>query len=227
MSLYHFPKIIHKRVLSPRLFRRYQSYKKYLQYEFQRLCVYCREPDTTHRSSSYGVDHYRPKNDLRFSSLICDYNNLFYCCNACNSRKNDYWPTDEKQGPYIVNPCDHKMSEHLRFNKSTYEIDQLSDFGKFTSELLQLNEHSTVELRKTFSKMVDRYASLIAGFEKEVGMVKKLFKAGKLNRAQFDQEITDLQTDIDDATSELNTLIGNKPVVVRKNLKGLNLVQYT
>lgn len=119
MTVFQYPKSKHKRKLSPRQFKRYQTYKRYLQTEFSRVCVYCRQPDSSAPNLNFGVDHYRPKGIPRFASLICDYANLYYCCGNCNSRKNNDWPFDEKAGPYVVNPCDHEMAAHLRFDAKT------------------------------------------------------------------------------------------------------------
>lgn len=145
MSLFLYPKSKHVRKLRPRVFKRYGSYKRYLQTEFARVCVYCRQPDSIAPNLNYGADHYRPKSVPRFASLVCSYSNLYYCCGNCNSRKNDYWPFDETVGPFVVNPCEYEMASHLRFDAVTGKIESRSTHGKHTEELLQLNDPTLVQ----------------------------------------------------------------------------------
>lgn len=144
-KLFHYPKARHVRRFNPGPFRRYGSYKRWLQQEFGRVCVYCREPDSLSRNLNFGVDHYRPQS--RFGHLTCVYANLYYCCGGCNSRKNDDWPVDESKGPYVVNPCEMVMADHLRFEAATGNIESRTPHGLHTIELLQLNERLTVEQR--------------------------------------------------------------------------------
>ena len=114
MSLFHYPKRRQVRALKPPQYKNYSTYKRWLQAEFRRVCVYCRQPDSGAFGLFFTVDHYRPKGLPQFAPLAVTYANLFYCCPACNSRKNNYWPKDEAKGPLIPNPCDHNMAEHLR-----------------------------------------------------------------------------------------------------------------
>ena len=94
----------------------------------------------------FGVDHYRPKE--KFPELSTTYTNLFYCCNACNSRKGAFWPDHDlvKLGVFVPNPCDHIMWEHLRYREAT--VEPRSDAGKFTLELLHINDQEFVEYRE-------------------------------------------------------------------------------
>ena len=166
MPLFTYPKTQHRRTLAPSGLKRYQSYKRYLQHEFSRVCVYCRHADCTNPFEFFTVDHYRPKGDARFAALICDYENLYYCCHHCNSRKGSYWPLDEKKGPFVVVPCDHKMSDHLWFNNKTGEVEKRSTYGEFTIELLQLNEAPLVQWRKAAVLTLNLYESELAAAER-------------------------------------------------------------
>lgn len=95
------------RTEAPRAYSNYKLYKPFLRVEFGRTCVYCRLPDGVKGKASFGVDHYKPRR--LFPQLACDYANLFYACNGCNSAKGPFWPTHEsiQRGYYIPNPCDH------------------------------------------------------------------------------------------------------------------------
>ena len=150
MTLFYYPKDKHARSLNPPKYKRYQSYKRHLQVEFSRVCVYCRQPDSTVPNLNFGVDHYRPSS--KFPQLLRDYSNLFYCCGSCNSRKRQYWPLNEKVGPYIVDPCGYKMADHLRFDPHTGKIEHKGPHGKHTVDLLQLNDAALVTFRKSQSR---------------------------------------------------------------------------
>ena len=91
MIVFAYPRVRHRRRLSPGPFKRYQKYKDALREEFARRCVYCRLPDSVPKPEAFGVDHYRPKS--QFQHLECEYSNLFYACNGCNRRKGKFWPT--------------------------------------------------------------------------------------------------------------------------------------
>jgi hypothetical protein len=139
-----YPKSKHKRKLTPCRYTKYQSYKPYLQTEFNNKCVYCMTPDTLNNYNNFGVDHYRPK--TIFPELINEYSNLFYCCNKCNSLKGHYWPKTGREHLFIPNPCDHTMTEHLKFKDDL--VYPKTDAGSFTVETLCLNDDKVVSFRQ-------------------------------------------------------------------------------
>lgn len=196
MALFHYPKVKHRRRLAPRRFKNYRSYKRYLQNEFSRVCVYCRQPDSSAPNLNFGIDHYKPKGLQKFANLICDYSNLYYCCGSCNSRKNDYWPTDENAGPFIVAPCEHEMALHLRFNSKTGQIESRTVNGSHTVELLQLNEVATVQYRLTTLRIVDSFTAEVEKQEKLLKDVTRLFRNGKITQAQFDFEEQNIKEEL-------------------------------
>lgn len=187
MALFHYPKGAYKRRFNPRKYKRYRSFKHVLQHEFSRVCVYCREPDSVTPKTyySYSVDHYRPKGVPRFKVLENEYANLYYCCGPCNSRKNDYWPYDEKRGPLIINPCDHDMSKHLRFNSISSEMDAQSVHGDFMISLLQLNHPDAVEHRKEVRLVVATLELRLKQIEKKIKLAEKKVSSGKMSTADF------------------------------------------
>jgi 5-methylcytosine-specific restriction endonuclease McrA len=207
-----YPKSKHARTLSPRVFKNYGTYKRYLQTEFLRLCVYCREPDCTGRSLIYTVDHYRPKSIPRFASLLCSYDNLFYCCFSCNTRKTIYWPLDEKVGPYVVNPCDYEMPKHLRFNSTTGEVESRTAHGKHTEELLQLNEPSSVQFRLTLLRTISLYRSSIEKIRLAIDMVEHQFQSGHMSLGERDAEVGNLTAELKADIISLESYTGELPL---------------
>ncbi|MGN6085410.1 hypothetical protein [Trinickia sp.] len=212
MSVFQYPKTKHERKLAPPQFKRYQTYKRYLQAEFVRVCVYCRQPDSSAPNLNFGVDHYRPKGLSRFASLVCDYANLFYCCGNCNSRKNDDWPLDERAGPFVVNPCDHEMAAHLWFDGDTGRMEPRTTNGRHTEELLQLNDDAVVQYRRSTLRLVRLCLSDIASIQMQRKEIGKKLRKGQLSQADYDAEHQALSQDEVDATCVLHELTGQLPL---------------
>lgn len=212
MALFQYPKSKHKRTLAPRTYKNYRSYKRTLQVEFARVCVYCRQPDSSAPNLIFGVDHYRPKGIPRFAHLICDYNNLYYCCGSCNSRKNNYWPIDEKEGPYVVAPCEHDMAAHLRFNSQTGKVDPRSLEGEYTEELLQLNDPAIVQFRLTALRTVQMFTVDVREQELHIKEVERLLQKGEMTQAQFDVEMLNMQHELDQLRIGMQSYSGELPI---------------
>lgn len=226
MTVFQYPKSKHNRKLSPRQFKRYQTYKRYLQTEFSRVCVYCRQPDSSAPNLNFGVDHYRPKGILRFASLICDYENLYYCCGNCNSRKNNDWPLDEKVGPYVVNPCDHEMAAHLRFDAKTGMVEARTAYGEHTKELLQLNDDAVVQYRLGTLTTVRLYSIEIDQLGRQLKAIAGQLRAGKISQAQYEAEEQDINQNLADLLHTLQSHTGQLSLPpLRKKLLGITLIK--
>ncbi len=140
--------------MRPGPFKGYSEYKPFLREEFEKKCVYCRMPDTMKDLEMYGVDHYRPKS--LFPELLTTYSNLFYCCNPCNRRKREYWPTRGKlKTHFIPNPCDHEMFAHLRFSGEKVQARTVA--GAVAYDLLDLDDPEVVEYRRFILDALQRY----------------------------------------------------------------------
>lgn len=225
MNVFQYPKSKHRRTLTPRQFKRYGTYKRYLQTEFFRVCVYCRQPDSSAPNLNYGVDHYRPKGIKKFANLLCDYQNLYYCCGSCNSRKNNYWPTDEISGPFVVNPCEHEMAKHLSFNARTGEVEPKSPHGIQTEKLLQLNEPATVSYRRQTLKAIESLTRDIAEQEQLEIDLSKLLTENRIDQATFDQEVAEVRFEIDMLRNCLMGFSGTAPLrSLKKQRQGIVLL---
>ncbi len=225
MSLFLYPKTKHVRTQRPRVFKNYRSYKRYLQTEFARICVYCRQPDSSAPNLNFGADHYRPKSVPRFAPMLCDYNNLYYCCGTCNSRKNDYWPFDEKAGPFVVNPCEHEMASHLRFNSSTGEIETRSPHGEHTEELLQLNDPELIQYRRSALTIVRLLKAEIVEAKEEFAVVENAYVAGKITLTQRDSVIAEIQAELDLLMHTLHAQTGELALrPLKKQKLGISII---
>lgn len=223
--LFQYPKAKYRRRLTPRRFKNYRTYKRYLQTEFARVCVYCRQPDSSAPNLNFSVDHYRPKGIHRFAHLVCDYGNLYYCCGSCNSRKNDYWPLDEKAGPFVVAPCEHEMAAHLRFNSTTGMVEARTPEGKHTEELLQLNDVATVQYRLATLRTVKMYATEIGVQQQLLKDLARLLRQTKITQAEHDSEALSIQQELDDLSRTMQTYSGDLPLPpIRRQRFGMSLV---
>ena len=102
-------------------------------------------PDGLRGSSQFAVEHYLPKR--AFPELELTYSNLYYACLNCNCRKAQLWPTEADLAArrFIANPCDHVMTEHVKFDRD--RVVARSKAGEFMLERLALNMDEIVVLR--------------------------------------------------------------------------------
>lgn len=136
---------------------------------FRSKCAYCES--IVKKGSKTEYDHFRPKSGARgyekeFSQdhywwLTYNWNNFYLACSECNRYKATWFPVAgkraksesnyedilKKEKPLFIDPCKDMPSEHFSFNNSG-EIEYLSERGKVTIELLNLNRSKLVELRK-------------------------------------------------------------------------------
>lgn len=188
------------------------------------MCVYCRQPDSSAPNLNFGVDHYRPKSIPRFASLLCDYQNLYYCCSGCNSRKNNYWPADEKLDPFIVNPCDYIMGQHLRFEGLTGLVSTRTRFGEYTEELLQLNDKTLVEFRKTTLLAIKMASREIDGLNSQMDQLRSALSSSKVSQKEYDQALIEIHSEIRSAEVLIENYTGSKPTpILQKKRLGVTL----
>lgn len=202
MVVLKYPSNIHIRTENPSKYKTHNTYKKYLRREFKQRCVYCNLPDVSKGLKSFGVDHYNPnlKPKKNPSIIYEDYNNLFYCCNECNSWKNEFWPTSDDflKGIYIPNPCNDVMSEHLQYEDE--KVSDKSDAGKFTMKLLHLNDPDSQQFKQNLilsSKSISK--SIKSLKEQKKGLVNLLKQnLSKKEKEDMLKEIMEIDSEIND-----------------------------
>lgn len=88
-SLFAYPDAPHVRRHGPRGYTDYTSFKPWLRDEFTFQCVYClfRERWFPNGEAGFSVDHVEPQ--AVAPNRLCDYPNLVYACQTCNSAKQD------------------------------------------------------------------------------------------------------------------------------------------
>lgn len=190
---FRYPKSRKVRTCNPAP-RPYAEYKPLLRREFRRKCVYCCLPDFLRRGLEFEIDHYKPQTKYLNSSDADNYQNLFYSCRPCNSHKKAFFPKNDNitMGEFIPNPCDHVMTDHLKFVGS--RIEPQSPAGKFTEERLLLNEDAIVEFREFVIRAINIATATIIDAQKKLkGIEKKLLK-GKIDNEKFESEKLKLVT---------------------------------
>lgn len=107
----------------------YGSFKPWLRDDFAFRCVYCltRERWTPSGSAAFGADHVIAKS--RAADLECEYENLVYACNRCNSAKGEV---------ELLDPSDSPLSSHMQL-KANGEWEGLTEQGRILVRFLQLN----------------------------------------------------------------------------------------
>lgn len=209
-QLFRYPNIAYERRYQPGPFINYRSYNKYLQYEFDRVCVYCRQPDTEVPNLNFGIDHYRPQK--HFPHLGNDYDNLYYCCGACNSVKNQYWPVGGAKDEMIPNPCEFVMSDHLRFDKASCKVLTKSPQGIFTEKLLGLNDKTRIRYRKSALLKVKLLEKEIADLEDDLMLLEQSLMGNIVSIDQYNLEKEEIQKDIDQARLTISEVDGSLPL---------------
>jgi len=213
MAVFVYQSKRHKRTENPPILKTHYPYKKILRKEFKGRCVYCRLPDISKGYDSFGVDHYNPnlKPKINTSIIYEEYNNLFYCCNQCNSWKSNFWPTNqgESQGIYIPNPCDHVMSDHLQYKNA--EVESKSTTGSFTIRTLDLNHSDSIDYKQTLIQSSEIYSYYIKSLKNKSSKLRRKLKQkiNKNKKDEIEKDINIIGTVIYDAIQYFNALNDN------------------
>ncbi len=141
---YDYPSIAHERIHGPGGYSDYTTFKEWLRDEFEFRCVYCltREKWSDAGHQMFGVDHVLPK--ATHKSLECEYTNLVYCCNRCNSAK--------LLGE-LFDPCREALGKHLSMGDSG-EVGWLTTEGQKIVRGLKLNDPDRVRFRRVMNRFV-------------------------------------------------------------------------
>jgi hypothetical protein len=135
---FQYPSEPHVRRHGPYGYHDYKSYKPWLRDEFVFRCVYClvRERWCHDGANGFGVDHLMPKSFR--PDLECEYTNLLYLCNRCNSAK---------RLSTAIDPCSCALSEHLKMNENG-AIEANTKEGQYIIDAFNLNYSMAKGFRK-------------------------------------------------------------------------------
>jgi hypothetical protein len=147
--LFDYPSQRHERRHGPSGYETYQPYKDWLRDEFVFRCVYCltRERWYPCGHTAFGVDHVMSKH--KHPDLSCEYTNLVYSCNRCNSAKGQH---------ELLDPCREGFGKHLRVHEDG-TLESLSVAGRELVLRLGLNHPSRKEFRANKVMLVNYLSS--------------------------------------------------------------------
>lgn len=128
---------------------------------FGPICCYCES--YAHRGSG-AIERFRPKTGVRgephYAHLQADWRNLYWACPVCNRYKSKRFPqmghscpdspyleTVTVERPGLIDPCSDEPDLHLKFESNGIVL-PLSDRGKITIDLLDLNRRQLVQTRR-------------------------------------------------------------------------------
>ena len=150
-----------RRTPNPRTYKRYQRYKALLAHDFNQQCAYCEMSEGYLRTPDvFGVDHFKPF--ALFPELACEYSNLYYCCNSCNSYKGKAWPTAEaaRAGEGFADPCsEDPYVAHFR-SLANGQLEAITPIGRFTLHRIRLNREACCRFRSRRSATAQRIERL-------------------------------------------------------------------
>lgn len=152
MSVFKYPATAHVRRHGPSGYDDYKSYKPWLRDEFTFRCVFClvRERWCHDGANGFGVDHLVPKSTPSGAGRICDYDNLLYVCNRCNSAK---------RLSAVLDPCVVAFSDHLRVAENGTIIGITRD-GEHVVDAFNLNYSVAKEYRRRRIEAFARWREL-------------------------------------------------------------------
>lgn len=102
-------------------------------------CAYC-EVNLSEESKYMEVEHFEDKENNK--NKVVDWDNLLPSCKRCNGSKGTH---DVINDP-IINPFDTDPKKHLGFR--CYRFKKLSDLGKSTIDVVDLNNSDRVVLKR-------------------------------------------------------------------------------
>jgi len=141
---FSYPSEPHRHRHGPCGYANYESYRPWLRDEFDFRCVYClaREQWTSFKGA-FALDHFNPVAISPDARSV--YENLIYCCNACNLTKGDRAVSD---------PLELLVSSVVSVDGDG-EIRTTSNEAASLIEQLGLDDERLVEFRKLWIGITD------------------------------------------------------------------------
>lgn len=102
------------------------------------------------------------------------------------------------------------MADHLRFDQHTGRIESKTPHGKFTIELLMLNDDESVKYRIGVLQTVRVFDAEIRKCEKDLTSLRKLLKGGKITQADYDAEVATSLEQIEQLRFTLHSSTGER-----------------
>ena len=141
---YAYPPEAHQRCHGPAGYANYQEYRPWLEDEFCFRCVYCLKRMVWAPTDVWTIDHLIARDEA--PELECEYDNLVFACQFCNTRK----------GPNRVpDPCQVAYGACLRVERDG-TVTPLDDNGRRLVKVLRLNHSWQVQERLKTMRILAR-----------------------------------------------------------------------
>ena len=124
-------------------------------YRYRCGCCGVEESDV---GSELTVDHFQP----RAHRGSDDFDNLVYCCNACNQFKGDYWQPDAVE--QILHPIRDDLAEHIAELRNG-RLQALTDTARFHVDFLHLNRPALIANRRRKTRDMQTQADQLASLQ--------------------------------------------------------------
>lgn len=117
------------------------------------------------------------------------------------------------------------MAAHLRFNKNNGEIEARTSQGRYTIELLQLNDRATVQYRLLTLRTVQMYSDEVNMQNQQLKEISRRFYQGEIAQADYDRVTQEIQQELDQLNAALQSFSGEQPLPpLPKQRLGVSLV---
>lgn len=134
---------------------RYGNFRAAVRRDFERCCAHCYLYELyVGGERSCKLDHFYPKDKKLFPARRNDFYNLYWSCEACNSKKWNRWPPYEAlaNGVCFVDLCVDDFNQHYRL-RSNGRLEPLTTSAAYTIATLRLNDEHLIEIRALLVKI--------------------------------------------------------------------------
>jgi hypothetical protein len=143
--IFAYPTSPHVRLHGPKGYKDYKSFKPWLRDEFSFRCVFCLVRERWYPplgADVFAVEHLLPRREA--PDRECDYENLLYACQQCNSCKGEQWP--------VPDPCREPYGQHVRVRDDGI-IEGLTKDGQRLIRILRLDRADLTACRREFLRL--------------------------------------------------------------------------
>lgn len=173
-----------------------EKIREMLNEEFAGKCAYCGSSIDTAAHKGV-IENFYPKS--KYPQMSFQLDNLLLACQICDRSKADEFPVDDNDEPMLLNPRTDNYQEHIRLEKKTGLLNPITNKGKITIELLNLNRMALVEQRKlkelerelfeNFQKVNKDY---YANFTENIKLIRSLIKVTSIANESISQYLKNM-----------------------------------
>ena len=160
------------------IYKRHNTYKKYLIVDFSNRCGYCDGNDKWYGGfKSFHIDHFAP--EKKFPDLKATYSNLIYACPSCNGAKSDKWPSNDPTKNIVddkgfLNPLTDDLNSHF----SRDDFGKILGISNIANDMivnlnLNLERHSVLWMLSKLDELITKFEVILKSTPLENSMKLK------------------------------------------------------